>query len=329
MNIQKKLFHILDTGPDNAQQAPPPQTTTLLWRQFMPNMGTIILVVLLILTQNIWAKPLLTPTNAPGPAATTLNYQGRLADNNSAPLNGDYNLRFAIYDAATGGNTLWTEDHPAVPVSEGLFSLGLGTLTAGGIPPTVWQGDRYLEISIEGEALSPRELIRSVPLAGMALTVPDGAIATSKLADGSIATSKLADGAVTNQKVGLSYRVVFPGGQVSIPSDGNPTEITSLDVDFPIDGLYLIFAKVTTMSDAADQSIVSEIWDENGPLGGERIYNSHPVASWDGRQTGTLVTIRPFSAGKHTIKLKAFTKAGQTGSVMPNTLLYVIPFGQP
>jgi hypothetical protein len=69
-----------------------------------------------------------------------------------------------------------------VEVSDGLFSVGLGSKTSGGIPTTTWNGDRYLEITVGGETLEPRELIRSVPIAGMALTVPDGAIGSEKLA---------------------------------------------------------------------------------------------------------------------------------------------------
>jgi hypothetical protein len=80
-----------------------------------------------------------------------------------------------------------------------------------------------LEITIGGEMLSPRESIRSVPIAGMALTVPDGAIGTNQIAnggvtqeklgtdisleppDGSINTAKLADGAVTASKAALPH----------------------------------------------------------------------------------------------------------------------------
>ena len=109
-----------------------------------------------------------------------MNYQGRLADSGGTPINGTRGMAFAIYDAATSGNLIWgPETHAAVPVSNGLFSVGLGSQTSGGIPTTVWNGDRYLEISVGGETLGPRELIRSVPIAGMALTVPDGCSDTS------------------------------------------------------------------------------------------------------------------------------------------------------
>jgi hypothetical protein len=126
-------------------------------------------------------------TNVPGPSATTVNYQGRLADNAGTPLDGTYGMEFALYDAPTGGNLVWgPESHSAVPVSDGLFSVGLGSQTSGGIPTSVWDGDIYLEVTVGGETLEPRELIRSVPIAGMALTVPDGAITFESLASSAI-----------------------------------------------------------------------------------------------------------------------------------------------
>jgi len=146
-------------------------------RWFLPNGGTLLLVTALIATAQVWAKPLTSPASAPGPSATSVNYQGRLADSGGTPLDGTYGMTFALYDASTGGSLIWgPESHAAVPVSEGLFSVGLGSQTSGGIPTSAWNGDRYLEITVGGETLSPRELIRSVPIAGMALTVPDGAI---------------------------------------------------------------------------------------------------------------------------------------------------------
>jgi hypothetical protein len=161
---------------------PTNQTLYRLLRWLTPNGGTLLLIAALILTQNVWARTEQSTANTPGPSATTVNYQGRLADSGGAPLDGTYGMSFALYDALTAGSMVWgPENHTAVPVSEGLFSVGLGSLTGGGIPTSVWDGDRYLEITVGGETLSPRELIRSVPIAGMALTVPDGAIEASKL----------------------------------------------------------------------------------------------------------------------------------------------------
>ncbi len=140
---------------------------------FVPNGGTLLVVLVLILTQPAWARPAATAVSAPGPSATTVNYQGRLADALGNPLSGSYGMTFALWDAPSGGALVWgPEVYDDVAVSEGLFSVGLGSRTAGGIPTGTWNGDRYLEVTVEGEALSPRELLRGVPIAGMALTVP-------------------------------------------------------------------------------------------------------------------------------------------------------------
>jgi hypothetical protein len=158
-------------------------------RWMLPNGGTLLLILVLILTQRVWARPVPEAANAPGPSATTVNYQGRLADAGGSPLTGVYAMSFSLYDAASGGTRVWgPESHPTVQVSTGLFSVGLGSQTAGGIPTSTWNGDRYLEITVDGETLSPRELLRSVPVAGLALTVPQMRILrqdddTSSLAD--------------------------------------------------------------------------------------------------------------------------------------------------
>lgn len=158
------------------------------FRWFLPNGGTLIIAILMIFTQSVWAKEINSPASAPSGSATTINYQGRLANSDGTPVaDNNYAISFAIFDAASGGNLVWPQNgpevFPAVPVRSGLFSVALGSQTPGGITTTTWNGDRYLEITIGGETLSPRELIRGVPVAGMALTVPDASITRSKLAN--------------------------------------------------------------------------------------------------------------------------------------------------
>jgi hypothetical protein len=209
MNRRKSLLHYLGEAIDRyrAEQTVSTVKETSLThssghlnrivRWFIPNGGTLLLVIALIATAQVWARPLASPTSAPGPSATTVNYQGRLSDSDGVPLDGTYGMSFALYDAATDGSLVWgPEEHTAVEVSDGLFSVGLGSKTSGGIPTTTWNGDRYLEITVSGETLAPRELIRSVPIAGMALTVPDGAIGSSQIASNSISTEHFAQGLV-------------------------------------------------------------------------------------------------------------------------------------
>jgi hypothetical protein len=240
MNEQKSLIHHLVEAVDRyrterrvaapAQDIQPRQSGRLgrLLRWLMPNGGTLLLVALLILTTNVWARPLLSPAAAPGPSAYTVNYQGRLADSGGSPLTGTYGMTFALWDAATGGSLAWgPESHAAVPVSDGLFSVGLGSQTSGGIPTNVWDGDRYLEITVGGETLSPRELIRSVPIAGMALTVPDGAITSRQV--------HLTNGRVspTIDKMDLTTsEQTVPGMSVELSPNTNQTFLFYLVVQF-------------------------------------------------------------------------------------------------
>jgi hypothetical protein len=190
-------------------------------------LGVPLVIALLALTTSVWARPLLEAANTPGPSATTVNYQGRLADAAGTPLSGDYAMTFALWDAPSGGNLVWgPESHAAVPVSEGLFSAGLGSLTSGGIPTSAWSGDRYLEIAVGGETLTPRELIRSVPVAGMALTVPDGAIGSAQIADGGVASGDLTLDSGTACLPDLV--------QVSL-SAGQTVEVPGLNLEFTLD----------------------------------------------------------------------------------------------
>ncbi len=171
MNIYQNLLHHISSWRQNRQIQ---IRQAINWSKWLPTPGNIISTVLiaglLIFTQQTWANNTPDSVDAPGPSATTINYQGNLTAPNGAPKNGSFDMSFAIYNAASGGTYVWgPETHNAVPVSNGIFNIGLGSKTSGGIPTTVWNGDRYLQITVGGETLSPRELIRSVPIAGMAL----------------------------------------------------------------------------------------------------------------------------------------------------------------
>jgi len=86
-------------------------------------------------------------------APKTLSYQGKLSDA-GGPLNGSYNLKFTIYDAASGGTSLWTETSNGVAVSGGNVSLTLGKIT-----PIAVQTDKPMWLGITVNAnpeISPR-----------------------------------------------------------------------------------------------------------------------------------------------------------------------------
>ncbi len=97
-----------------------------------------------------------SPAGALTSVPAKMNFQGRLTNNagNTLP-NGTYNMRFRIYNAATGGSALWTESRlisasAGVTVTNGLFSVQLGDNTP--IPASLFllqtQGTLYFEIEL-------------------------------------------------------------------------------------------------------------------------------------------------------------------------------------
>jgi len=97
---------------------------------------------------------------------TAFSYQGRLTDG-ASPVNGFYDLQFAIYDAASGGSAVaGPVTNMMIAVSNGLFTA---TLDFGA---SVFPGaDRWLEIGVRpygGGAfatLSPRQKLTPTPYA--------------------------------------------------------------------------------------------------------------------------------------------------------------------
>jgi len=117
-------------------------------------------------------------TNAP----SLLNYQGRLEDNSGDPVaDGSYAMSFAIYDAAEGGAVQWSETQTGVVVTDGFFNVLLGSATP--LSDSVFAGqDRYLEITVGSQVLSPRTQMASVAYAQRISTV-DGATSGSLTGD--------------------------------------------------------------------------------------------------------------------------------------------------
>ena len=84
---------------------------------------------------------------------TAFTYQGRLTDNGSA-ANGNYNLRFTIYDSVTSGTVI------AGPITNSLTSLNNGLFNVPlDFGANVFDGSaRWLEIAVQAPFLSLRSL---------------------------------------------------------------------------------------------------------------------------------------------------------------------------
>lgn len=100
-----------------------------------------------------------------------LNYQGHLAAGDTA-LTGTFKIVFSVYAAPTGGSPLWTETQ-TVPVTDGLFSVSLGSVVP--IPQALFaEAERHLGVKIENDPeLVPRQRIVSVGYAFRAEVADD------------------------------------------------------------------------------------------------------------------------------------------------------------
>ncbi len=68
----------------------------------------------------------------PSEATRTIPYQGVL-EMNGSPVNAATDFTFTLTDGDNADNT-WTETHSAVPVSQGRFSVTLGSVKTDGVP---------------------------------------------------------------------------------------------------------------------------------------------------------------------------------------------------
>jgi len=123
-----------------------------------------------------------------------INYQGKLTDAQDNPVTGSHAIVFSIYQTATGGAAVWTENYPSVAVTAGLFNVLLGSVTPLNLP---FDRDYYLGVKIGNDAeMTPRKRIVSVATAFRAENAANAINATKlegKAANDFAATTHLHD----------------------------------------------------------------------------------------------------------------------------------------
>ena len=87
-----------------------------------------------------------------------ISYQGLITKSDGSPTDdGSYEILFKVYDTADGGSPIWTENQE-VTVNNGIISTVLGNTN----PFTTIPQEAYLEITVDGSTLSPRQVLTSV-----------------------------------------------------------------------------------------------------------------------------------------------------------------------
>lgn len=188
------------------------------WSTWIPTPGNVIFVLIVVMV-TLWTQQVGASILANTSASTTLiPYQGRISDNIGSPYSGSKEMTFALYTVATGGTSLWSEQHNGVTVNQGLFNVMLGSITP--IPQSLITDNNqlYLGVTIGSDReMTPRAQLGSVPFAIQALTVPDGSVTTAKLADGAVTMAKLGSDAKLSLPTGAV--IMWSGAINTIPAD--------------------------------------------------------------------------------------------------------------
>jgi len=112
----------------------------------------LLLLMLGLIPQIAWAE-----------VPNVINYQGYLTDSSGSPLKGTVNVTLTFWDAPTGGNTLGSpKSYPNVEVNNGVLSQNVD------VSDITFDNPVYVETTVNGETLTPRQLVTSVPSAHFA-----------------------------------------------------------------------------------------------------------------------------------------------------------------
>jgi hypothetical protein len=129
-----------------------------------------------------------------GAVPPVINYQGTIKQQ-GVPVNGTLPVSFRLTNS-DGTQVYWSGPQITVTVNQGMFSTQLAPTGVD------WQNViPYIEMSVNGQTMLPREPVGTDAYAYMSQGVIDGAITTASIALGAVNTANIANGAVTSTQL--------------------------------------------------------------------------------------------------------------------------------
>ncbi len=239
--------------------------------------------------------------SAIGDVPRVIGYQAALSDASGKPLpDGDYILGAALY-TESGAHAIW-HDNYRVHVARGIVNLALGS---GAIPfPDISSvGPVWLGLRINGSEELPLSQFTAAPYA---LTVPNGAITTTKIADNAVTAEKIGTEYVGSVSVN-GQKVSNKGGDVNIVTDGIDATVDPTSNSVILRGGAANSAAGTKGSTAQGNSTITgtltvtssanlNTHDGTTTLGSNSASNPGILALQQGTSGGHMVTLQPPSS---------------------------------
>ena len=175
--VRRSLTHLSEENVMITLLPGNPSGFARVFRPHLPRQVQIGLVLALLCSLTAISARAQANANPP----TKLTYQGFLTDLNGVPLGKDNPVNkpviFRIFDALTSGKILWSSQQ-TVTIDKGHFSVLLGegsavtsepfTADLTGLFTTNNPSERYLEISVDGSPILPRQQFLPAPYAMLA-----------------------------------------------------------------------------------------------------------------------------------------------------------------
>jgi hypothetical protein len=179
----------------------------------------------------------LGPGSARAAVPYAVNQQGLLLDSAGVPMNGSVDLFFRVWAHPTStapADLVYQELHLDRPVIDGVYEalLGQGSFPMPAFSPALFAApDRWLEIQVEAEVLTPRQKILAVPYALQAQVCETAVIASEAQFLNGFDEDDFQSPVSGSCPAGQSIRVIASNGTVTCEVDdvglGDITGVTA------------------------------------------------------------------------------------------------------